>query len=474
MNIEKETQSIKLHSGKTVNSVKHGGASKACLTRSELATLHLMPTQDPVAFEYIDNGTLKFYFSPDNVTVTPAELWYPENENEEGSLTLPDGSAVPLVDRDSAETMGYHTKDYLESLHLAVVEAPVAYMHKAGDDGEVSYEYLYDIRTCVRRAMLCVRCGKEDRFRNKLCRRCYEKDMLKRRKQGDIYRQSVTGVDRGKAIFFDLELTGVYPYDEIISVSIPDGWGNEIMDTIVRPEKRRQWNATVKIHGITPKMTKYAPFLSEITPKIKKIFLESEIIVAYGIATDYAHIKEIFTEEEREKLIPKLRDCAKEYVRYISEYEPDINKSSLVSATEYFGIEWSGTAHTSMADTHSCRILWEKIFPNCYINDPSEDRKSTEIINAVNAMPKTQSVTFDEAFEMAKKDTDDDKSKECRKKNNCTRKKPSQAKSKPKKDERKKQNEAHVAPEATEAPAVQKSAEKKNGIVEFFKKFVKN
>lgn len=470
MNIEKETQSIKLHSGKTVNSVRHGGASKACLTRAELATLHLMPTQDPVAFEYIDNGTVKFYFSPDNVTVTPAELWYPEGDTDEGSITLPDGSAIPLVDSDSAESMGYHTREHLEALHLAVVEAPVACMHKAGNDENEKYEYLYDIRTCVRQALLCVRCGKGERFRNKLCRSCYERDMLKRRKQGDTYRRSVTGVDRGKAIFFDLELTGVYPYDEIISVSITDGWGNEIMDTIVRPEKRRQWNATVKIHGITPKMTKFAPYLTEITPKIKKIFLESEIIVAYGIATDYAHIKEIFTEAEREKLIPKLRDCAKEYVRYISEYEPDINKSSLVSATEYFGIEWSGTAHTSMADTHSCRILWEKLFPSCYVNDPDEDRSSTEIIRAIAAMPKTQSVSFDEALELARNDTEDS-TKDCRKKNNCTRKKPHQAKPKSRKNE-KPQLEPQKAVDTAEPQPTQKPAEKKNGIVEFFKKLV--
>lgn len=473
MNIEKETQSIKIYSGKTVNSVKHGGASKACLTRAELATLHLMPTQDPVAFEYIDNGTLKFYFSPDNVTVTPAELWYPENENEELSITLSDGSAIPLVDSDSAESMGYYTREHLESLHLAVVEAPVAYMHKPDSDENEKYEYLYDMRTCMRQALQCVRCGKEDRFRNKLCRKCYEKDMLKRRKQGDAYRQSVTGVDRGKAIFFDLELTGVYPYDEIISVSITDGWGNEIMDTIVRPEKRRQWNQTVKIHGITPKMTQYAPYLSEITPKIKKIFLDSEIIVAYGIATDYAHIKEIFTESEREQLIPKLRDCAKEYVRYISEYEPDINKSSLVSATEYFGIEWSGTAHTSMADTHACRILWEKLFPCCYINEASEGSESTEIIGAINAMPKTLSVTFDEALELSKKDKTDEKSKSCqKKKDNCIRKKSSHGKGQsqpPKKGIETQSNIAPVAP-ATE----QKASEKKKSIVDFFKKFVKN
>ena len=154
MNIEKETQSIKLHSGKTVNSVKNGGAAKACLTRSELSTLHLMPTQDPVAFERLENGQLKFYFNPDNVTVTPAELWYPETESDAGPMIYEDGSIIPLVDSASAEAMGYHSKEHLEALHLSVVEAPVAYLRKPVGETGIEYEFLYDIRTCGTLALI--------------------------------------------------------------------------------------------------------------------------------------------------------------------------------------------------------------------------------------------------------------------------------------------------------------------------------
>ncbi len=489
MNIEKETQSIKLNSGKAVNSIKSGRTPNAALTRAELAVLHLMPTSDPVAFTLTENGSLKFYFSPDNVTTTPPELWYPEGDSEGiKPITLTDGTVIPYMDRENAESMGYHTHEALESMHLTVVEAPVAYMHRVNDEGTErdGIEYLYDIRTCVRSALKCARCGKEDRFRSKLCRKCYEKDMLKRRKAGDAYRASVTGIDRGRAIFFDLELTGVYPYDEIISVSITDGWGNEIMDTLVRPEKRRQWNITVKIHGITPKMTKYAPSLAEVTPRIKEILLGAEIIVAYGISTDYSHIKEIFTEKERELLLPKLRDCAKEYVRYISEYEPDINKSSLVSATEYFGIEWSGTAHTSMADTHSCRILWEKLFPSCYKDAAENNPEETELIRAVRALPDVSYITFDEAFEKAKLDTSPDP--QTRPRQNSQRRKQNQksgmksqksnasgtakGREKPKTPVYKAATREAVKSKAQEESAV--SEKKPNGIKGFFRRFKKN
>ncbi len=472
MKIEKETQSIKLNSGKTVNAIKGDRSPNAALTRTELAVLHLMPAGDPVAFTYIGDGKVKFFFSPDNVSTTPPELWYPDAESEGvRPITLDDGSVIPFMGSESAESLGFHTKEDLDAMHLMIVESPVAYTHKETEEGTAVGEtvFLYDTRTCIRQALKCIRCGKEDRFRNKLCRKCYEKDMLKRRKVGDEYRASVTGIDRGKAIFFDLELTGVYPYDEIISVSITDGYGNEIMDTLVRPERRRQWNITVKIHGITPKMTKYAPYLSEITPKIKEILLNSEIIVAYGISTDYSHIKKIFTEEEQSILLPKLRDCAKEYVRYISEYEPDINKSSLVSATEYFGIEWSGTAHTSMADTHACRILWEKIFPSCYKEEMSPSGE-TEIMKRINALPSVKYITFDEAFEKAKNDASDDNRQK-----HADKPKSKQKPAHPAAENNAKRQAAKSSLEnkTSKTPPEEKKPEKQGMLLGFFKRFVK-
>jgi len=436
-------EKLVIHSGKSIPMAGGKGAPKSCLTRAELRTIHLMPTADPVCYTKNADGSLKFYFSPDNVTVTPAEIWYSDKRSDHESLyELPDGSLIPLMDRYDAETLGLFTADHLHDLHLTIVESPCAFYVINEDnyeDSEYEDEYdeydddsedtdteyhgtqegrenshlfpyndgdkifLYDIRTCKRNPLKCTRCGIGERFKNKLCRSCYEKDMLIRRKAGDAYRASVKGIDRGKAIFFDLELTGVYPYDEIISVSITDGFGNEIMDTLVRPEKRKQWNTTVKIHGITPAMVQTAPYLREIAPKIKAILLNAQIIVAYGISTDYAHIKKIFTDKEQKILEKKLRCCSKEYVRYISEYEPDINRSALVAAMEYFKIEWTGSAHTSMADTHACRFVWERLFPSCYTQSGDEDPVKTEIISLIEKMPKTRSLTFDQGYSLANK-----------------------------------------------------------------------
>lgn len=402
-----DSDTIYVFSGKAVKKAPGGKPPKNCLSREELQTLHLIPTADPVCYIKDEQGEVRFFFNPDNVKVAPAEIWYSADFDEDNSTRIHNGIHVPRIDKDGAELLGYLNDTQLAERHLSRVEAPCAFVLAPDEEsGEVEAVFYYDVHTCLRQPLSCVRCGKGDRFRNKLCRKCYEKDMLKRRREGDAHRASQVGYDRAKVIFFDLELTGVYPYDEIISVSITDGWGNELMDTLVRPEHRKNWKTTVRIHGITPEMVKHAPLLSELTPRIKAILLGADILVAYGISTDYTHIKKIFTPAEQDLLVQKNRCASKEYVRYISEYEPDINRSSLVSATEYFGIEWSGTAHTSIADTHACRLVWERILPNYYTEPLSQTPPVTELMRS---LPDAPSLTFAEGAALARAEKDEQK-----------------------------------------------------------------
>ena len=139
------------------------------------------------------------------------------------------------------------------------------------------------------------------------------------------------------------------------------------MDTLVKPAHTKKWKRTEKIHGITPDMVADAPLLSELTPRIKEIFAAADVLVAYGVSTDYSHIKYIYdTEEEREALHRKTRCAANEFVRYQQEHYPDRLHASLGDAMECLGVEWDGVAHTSIADTIGCAKVWEKLFPHYY------------------------------------------------------------------------------------------------------------
>ena len=380
---------VTLRSGAKIPRVKKKDIeSGKYITRSTLMQMHLSPKGDPVAFDTNEDGSLVYYFDPSRVTETPPELWYrdaddkpyaveeqkndgrsrrqerPARTEEDEELTLESGSVIYRMSTRRAASYGYYTKERLSQMMYETAEEPVAFTRK-GDDTVV---YFYDKRTANRLPLLCVKCGRDVRFRRKLCRECYELDLAERRAEGDAHRSAYYGMDRERVLFFDLELTGVYSHDEIISISIVDGTGKLIMDTLIKPTHTKRWKRTEKIHGITPAMVQDAPTLAELTPRIKEIFAAADNLIAYGVSTDYSHIKNIYaTEQEQLALHDKVRCCANEFVRYTHEHRPDVQHAALVDAMECFGVEWEGIPHSSVADTLGCCHVWNKLFPRYYI-----------------------------------------------------------------------------------------------------------
>ncbi|MBQ8141132.1 MAG: 3'-5' exonuclease [Clostridia bacterium] len=358
--MEKE---ITLRSGTVIHAISRKDAdAKNYLTRQTLSQLHLMPSGDPIAFEVSESGSLVYYFDPEKVIEAPIEMWYSPTSRKE-SFTLESGSVIERMSVKRAAACNYYTEEKLHKMNYEVIEEPVAYTYKA----DRSMLFFYDKKTAKRLPLMCVRCGKDVRYKKKLCESCYEKEMDIRRAEGDRLRGASYGMDRSKVLFFDLELTGFYDHDEILSITVVDGNGKLVMDTLVKPVHTKKWNRTEKIHGITPDIVKDAPTLAELTPQIKEIFEDAENLIAYGVSTDFSHIKYIYDgEDEREKLHGKIRCCANEFVRYIHEHRPDVQHASLIDAMDCFGIEWEGVPHSSIADTFACRKVWNVLFPNYY------------------------------------------------------------------------------------------------------------
>ena len=354
---------MKLRSGATIPQMTPAEAErKNYLTRPILNKMHLMPAGDPVAYEQNEDGSITYFFDPARVVEAPPELWYAPAQATE-TMTTESGATVVRMSTKRAISCGYYSKERLDQMNYDVIEEPVAYTVR----NDKSILYFYDKKTAVRRPLMCVECGRDVRYRRKLCKSCFEADLAIRRAEGDAHRNARYHQARRKVLFFDLELTGVYDHDEILSISIVDGTGEVIMDTLVRPAHKKKWKRTEKIHGITPDMVIDAPTLVELTPKLKEIFAEADILIAYGISTDYSHIKKIYeSRAEQEELHKKARCAANEFVRFQSEHYPDMVHASLGDAMERLGVAWDGVAHTSIADTIGCAKVWEKLFPNYY------------------------------------------------------------------------------------------------------------
>ncbi len=359
-------QPMKLPSGATIAKVTpEEAARRSYLSRELLNLMHLAPVGDPVAYGE-EGGETVYYYDPNRVSEVAPELWYrPAMDAHEpvDVITLESGAEVEKLSTKRAAALGFYTRERLDQMNYDVVEEPVAYTLRA--DG--TYIYFYDKREAVRRPLKCVACGKDVRYKRKLCRACFEKDLAHRREEGDAHRAKVYGMARERVLFFDLELTGVYDHDEIISVSITNAKGEVLMDTLVRPLRKKKWNRTEKIHGISPAMVQDAPTLDELIPEIKEMFANADNLIAFGVSTDYSHIKYIYDSvSEQEELHKKVRCASIEFVRYQSEHFPDNTHASLVDAMECLGIAWDGIPHSSIADTIACMKVWETLFPNYY------------------------------------------------------------------------------------------------------------
>ncbi len=368
---------MKLPSGAIIPRVTAEQAEKrGYLSRALLNLMHLAPMGDPVAFGVVNDtvvgeadgqeGEIVYYYDPNRVSGVAPELWYRPAMDEhepEDVITLDSGAEVERLSTKRAAAMGFYSRERLDQMNYDVVEEPVAYTTRS--DG--SYVYFYDQRAAVRRPLKCTACGKDVRYKKKLCRACFEKDLAVRRAEGDAHRAKAYGMERDRVLFFDLELTGVYDHDEIISVSITNANGEVLMDTLVKPLRKKKWNRTEKIHGISPAMVQDAPTLDELVPTIKEMFEHADNLIAFGVSTDYSHIKYIYESlSEQEALHKKTRCASIEFVRYQNEHFPDNTHASLVDAMECLGIGWDGIPHSSIADTIACMKVWEALFPNYY------------------------------------------------------------------------------------------------------------
>jgi DNA polymerase-3 subunit epsilon len=262
-----------------------------------------------------------------------------------------------------ATALGYFSADALARMYYEPTEGPVAfYITKSGARVD-----LFDRATCRRLPLPCVKCGAGVRYRAKLCEACYREEMANRRREGDLYRNAKYGAARAATLFFDLEMTGVYSHDEVLSVTVMNAEGKLLFHSLTRPERKKRWRRTEEIHGITPEMVKNAPTLCEIAPALCALLTDATRLVAFGTSTDLMHLQRLFNKrEEKRALREKALDCAAEFARYAHEHELGLTHLSLGDAMAHFGLDWSGTAHTSLADTDACRRVFEQLFPHYY------------------------------------------------------------------------------------------------------------
>jgi len=340
-------------------------ARRHLLSEQELRQMRLVPCGAPVARATLKNGAVTYYFDPNRVKEAPPNYKYgkgfssPPPDREAGAR---EGELRRVSPRQAAAEELY-TAEVLARMYYEPPATPAAYYIKKSGERVL----LFDRAACRRLPLPCAKCGKTPRYRAKLCEDCYKSELAVRRAAGDKKRGAYYGMDRARVLFFDLEMTGVYEHDEVLSVSIVNGHGQTVLHTLTRPIRKKRWKRTEKIHGITPEMVKDAPTLKEIAPRLVEILGAAQRLVAFGTATDFSHLRRLYkTREERARMHDKMLDCATEFAHYVYEHEVELTHLSLTDAMTHFSLEWEGVAHNSLADTHACRRVFEVLFPHYF------------------------------------------------------------------------------------------------------------
>lgn len=280
---------------------------------------------------------------------------------------------LPVITFRDGREKGYLSVSALWQKHLVPGGSPVAVArsggrrvklydvkeaHEAGDKEEAEHRVVQHRR--------CTVCGSMTSSETGVCHKCTQ--TRKAAAEHDLYeaeKRRAASLDPRKMVFLDLEMTGDSHADEILSVSMTDGLGNVLLDTLIRPKIAKRWPFTVKIHHITPKMVKDKPTIDEVEGRIYEILTGADEILGYSISNDWKYLRALPTVVPiAEELHTRVRCCQMFYDHFIKSDMPALEngKRSLINAMMTLGLDWDGEQHSSLADTLACMRVWRRLF----------------------------------------------------------------------------------------------------------------
>lgn len=185
-----------------------------------------------------------------------------------------------------------------------------------------------------------------------------------------VERSQVTPLDNSGIIVVDTETTGLDSFhDEILQISIIDDTGKVLLDTLCRPYYHDSWKQAQSVNGIDSSMLQDAPYAHEIAPLANAIIAQADTYIGYNNDFDIGFINQWGIATDHLYQIDVMRDFT-DY--YKAHEDPSYNRwHKLIQCAEYFGYEWEGEAHNSLADVkatlfcHQQMLMADKAHASC-------------------------------------------------------------------------------------------------------------
>lgn len=127
--------------------------------------------------------------------------------------------------------------------------------------------------------------------------------------------------NKEKYVILDTETTGLGQNDVIIQIGIIDLDGNILMDTLVKPTKRKRMSSeATAVHGISMKMLNDEPTFREIFPEFLKI-IGTKTILIYNAKFDTRLIAQtVYQDEINTKKNIQALCLMKAYAIFVGEW----------------------------------------------------------------------------------------------------------------------------------------------------------
>lgn len=173
-------------------------------------------------------------------------------------------------------------------------------------------------------------------------------------------------------IVLDTETTGLNPSsDEILQLSIINGHGEVLFDSLLKPERATSWKGAMAVNGITPEMVKDSLYLKDVYPTIKKILSSYRFIIGYNVSFDLSFLHECDFGDCQE--IHDVMAVFSEIYGEWSEWFGNYKWQKLVTCADYYGYKWDEeSAHNSLGDCKATLYCFKKMFEKGYFEDIEE------------------------------------------------------------------------------------------------------
>lgn len=163
-------------------------------------------------------------------------------------------------------------------------------------------------------------------------------------------------------VVFDLETTGLNrAVDEIIQVSFINGAGEILLNSYIKPKKKKTWPEAQAINGITPAMVAGAPGIDELKETIQKILDNAKLVVGYnsvGFDMEFLSVAGIDTKTSV-KHFDVMLEASPTTKSWSSKYS-HWKWETLERAADRFGYD-GYEAHDAGRDTQATLFVFEQI-----------------------------------------------------------------------------------------------------------------